>query len=188
MSKVNYGIQDVYVAKITETDGAITYGTPFAVKGAVSMSVEPEGGDATPYYADNMVYFMAPATNNGYSGTLEIAITPEAFLTQILGQTKYENGMVVEKTDDASARFALMFQAQGDTENRRFCFYDCTAKRPSRTNETKGESIEIANDSLEITMNGRTTDNIVKAYAEQGSTAYDSWFNAVPEPPTTPSI
>ena len=80
MSKVNYGIQDVYIAKITETDGVITYGTPFAVKGAVGLNVDPEGGDATPFYADNIVYFMAPAVNNGYSGDLEIAMTPEAFL------------------------------------------------------------------------------------------------------------
>lgn len=184
MSKVNYGIQDVYVAPITESDGAITYGTPFAVKGAVSMSVEPEGGDATPFYADNMVYFTAPATNNGYSGTLEIAITPDAFLTQILGQTKYDNGMVVEKADDKVARFALLFQAQGDVENRRFCFYDCTAQRPSRTNETKGESIEVGTDSIEIVMTGRSTDNVVRAYAEQGSAVYANWFSAVPEVPS----
>ena len=187
MSKINYGIQDVYVAKITETDGAITYGTPFAVKGAVSMSVEPQGGDATPFYADNMVYFTAPATNNGYSGTLELAITPEAFLTQILGQTKSSNGIVVEKTDDANARFALLFQAQGDSQNRRFCFYDCTAKRPSRTNSTKGESIEVGTESIEIVMNGRSTDRIVRGYSETGDAAYDSWFSAVPEP-TSASI
>lgn len=188
MSKVNYGIQDVYVAKITETDGQITYGTPFAVKGAVSMSVEPQGGDATPFYADNMVYFMAPATNNGYSGTLELAITPEDFLTQILGQTKYDNGMVAEKVTDTNARFALMFQAQGDTQNRRFCFYDCTAARPSRNNSTKGESIEVGTESLAITMNGRTSDGLVKSYAEAGASSYETWFTAVPEIPAPTSI
>ena len=184
MSKVNYGIQDVYVAKITENNGAITYGTPFAVKGAVSLSVNPEGGDATPFYADNMVYFMAPATNNGYSGDLVLAITPDDFLTQILGQDKDSDGVVYETSDDTSARFALMFQAQGDENNRRFCFYDCTATRPSRENSTKEETITPGTDTITITMNPRSTDRMVKCYIDKTSenaSVYNGWFNAVHE-------
>lgn len=184
MSKVNYGIQDVYIAKITETNGVITYGTPFAVKGAVGLNVDPEGGDATPFYADNIVYFMAPAVNNGYSGDLEIAMTPEAFLTQILGQDVDSNGIVYESADDKNARFALMFQAQGDDKNRRFCFYDCTAKRPSRSNNTKQENIEVGTETIAITMNPRSTDRLVKCYIDEtaeNKTIYDAWFEQVHE-------
>ena len=182
--KVSYGIQDVYVAKITETGGVITYGTPFAVKGAVNLNVDPEGGDATPFYADNIVYFMAPAVNSGYSGDLELAITPDEFLTQILGQDKDANGVVYESSDDISARFALLFQAQGDTNNRRFCFYDCTASRPSRENATKEDSISPSTETVSITMNPRTTDRMVKCYideTEENKAVYEAWFNAVHE-------
>ena len=153
MSKVNYGIQDVYIAKITEDNGVISYGTPFAVKGAVGLNIDPEGGEATPFYADNIVYYMAPAVNNGYSGDLELAIAPAEFLTQILGQEQDENGVVYETADDENARFALMFQAQGDDNDRRFCFYDCTATRPSRENSTKEETITPGTDTLYASIN-----------------------------------
>lgn len=184
MSKVNFGIQDVYVAKITENNGTITYGTPFAVKGAVSLNVDPAGGDATPFYADNIVYFMAPAVNAGYEGDLVLAVTPDAFLTQILGQEKDANGVVYESADDKIARFALLFQAQGDDKNRRFCFYDCTAARPSRENNTKEDTVTPGTETIAITMNPRTSDRLVKCYVdetEENKTIYDAWFTAVHE-------
>lgn len=184
MSKVNFGIQDVYIAKITESNGKITYEKPFAVKGAVGLNVDPEGGDATPFYADNVVYFMAPAVNNGYSGDLELAVTPQEFLTQILGQTPDANGVIFENSDDTIARFALLFQAQGDDKNKRFCFYDCTATRPSRENSTKEDTITPGTETLTIKMNPRSTDRVVRSYIEESETnktTYDSWFTAVYE-------
>lgn len=188
MSKVNYGIQDVYVAKITENNGTITYGTPFAVKGAVSISVDPEGGDPTPFYADNIVYFMAPAVNGGYSGDLVLAITPDAFLKQIMGQEQDSNGIVYENADNTIARFALLFQAQGDDKNRRFCFYDCTASRPSNEHTTKEDTISPNTETVSIRMNPRTTDKLVRSYIDEtaeNKTTYDAWFNAVPEKPSS---
>lgn len=184
MSKVNYGIQDVYVAKLTENNGAISYGTPFAIKGAVSISVNPEGGDPTPFYADNIVYFMAPAVNGGYSGDLNIAISPDAFLKQIMGQEQDSNGVVYESADDTVARFALLFQAQGDSNNRRFCFYDCTATRPSGEHTTKEDSISPNTETISIRMNPRSTDKMVKCHIDEtaeNKAVYDAWFNAVPE-------
>lgn len=184
MSKVNFGIQDVYVAKITENNGAITYGTPFAVRGAVGLNIDPEGGEATPFYADNIVYYMAPAVNGGYSGDLELAITPDNFLTQILGQDQDTDGVVYEKSDDTIARFALLFQAQGDTNNRRFCFYDCTASRPSRENNTKEDTITPGTETIAIKMNPRSTDRMVKCYIDQSennTAVYNAWFSAVHE-------
>ena len=98
-SKVFYGMKEVHVAVLTEaSDGTITYGTPFAVKGAVSFSPEPQG-DSSIFYADNIAYHIAQA-NNGYEGDLVLAITPNDFLKQILGQTEDENGAIVESAND----------------------------------------------------------------------------------------
>ena len=83
-NKVKFGLSNVHIAKITEAEGAITYGTPFAMPGAVSLSVDPEG-ETTPFYADNIKYYIA-TSNQGYTGDLEIAMTPDEFLIQILGQ------------------------------------------------------------------------------------------------------
>lgn len=52
-NKVKFGLSNVHIAKITETEGEITYGTPFAMPGAVGLNADPEG-DTTTFYADNM--------------------------------------------------------------------------------------------------------------------------------------
>lgn len=190
MGKIRYGISNVYVAVLTEaSDGTISYGTPFAVRGAVSLSVDPEGGESTPFYADNIVWYKTPEVNNGYTGELELAVTPTDFLKQILGMTEdsTDTGTIFEYANVESQRFALLFQAEGDTYNTRYCFYDCIASRPSRENNTKEDTIEPGTESISLTMSPRPSDQLVKAISDgETSTMYSTWFNAVPEP--NPSI
>jgi len=181
-NKVKFGLSNVHIAKITESEGKITYGTPFAVPGAVSLTAEPEG-DTTPFYADNIKYYIAVA-NNGYTGDLEIAMTPKEFLTQILGQEEDTNGALIESSDDVNARFALMGEIEGDAKKRRFIYYDCTATRPSAEMNTIEESKEPQTDTISITMAARSTDNVIKAVIEPNETnqdVYDTFFTKVYE-------
>lgn len=180
MNKVKFGLSNVHIAKITEEDGVITYGTPFAMPGAKSLTADPEG-EQTPFYADNIKYYIANS-NQGYSGDLELAMTPQDFLTQILGRTVDSNGAVFESADDTQARFAIMFQGQGDKTGRRWVFFDCTATRPSRENNTKEESVEVGTESMTITMSPRSTDKAVMAYIEPNETntaIYNAFFDSV---------
>ena len=163
-NKVKFGLSNVHIAKITEENGEITYGTPFAMPGAVSLTADPEG-DTTPFYADNIKYYIAVA-NNGYTGDLEIAITPQEFLTQILGQQTDANGALFESSNDVNARFALMGEIDGDQKKRRFVYFDCTAARPSAEMNTIEESKEPQTDTVSITMAARSTDNAIKAVIE----------------------
>lgn len=188
-NKVLYGIEQCHVAKITEEDGQIIYGTPFAVPGAVGLNFDPEG-EETQFYADNIKFFIA-SSNQGYSGDLELAITPEQFLTEILGRVKDANGVIFENANDTTARFALMFQGQGDKTGRRWVFFDCTATRPSRENSTKEESIEVGTETMSITMSPRATDRAVMAYIEPNETntaVYDEFFKSVYEKDATASV
>lgn len=188
-NKILYGIEKCYVAKITENDGEITYGTPFEVKGARGLNMEPQG-ETTKVYADNTVYYIANS-NQGYEGDLVLLITPEQFLTEILGQTKDKNGAVFENADDKQARFALMFEGKGDEKARRWVFFDCTATRPSRENKTQEESLEAGEDTMTITMSPRSTDKAIKAYIEPNETnkeAYDKFFDKVYEKNTVASV
>ena len=188
-NKVLYGIEQCYIAKITETDGEITYGTPFQMPGARGLSFDPEG-EETPFYADNIKYFIASA-NQGYTGNLEIAITPEQFLKEILGRTVDRNGAIFENADDKQARFALMFQGQGDAKARRWIFFDCTATRPSRENNTKEEGIEVGTETIPITMSPRATDKAVMAYIEPNDTnedVYNTFFTKVYEKDATVGV
>lgn len=188
-NKVKFGLSNVHIAKITETDGAITYGTPFAMPGAVGLSSDPEG-DTTPFYADNIKYYIA-TSNQGYTGDLEIAITSEDFLTQILGQTKDKNGALIECSDDTTARFALMGEIEGDAKKRRFVYFDCTAARPSTEMNTNEDSKEPQTDTLSITMSPRSTDKAIKAViepSEQNQTVYDTFFKKVYEKDATAEV
>lgn len=188
-NKVKFGLSNVHIAKITEVDGKITYGTPFAMPGAKSLTADPEG-DTTPFYADNIKYYIAVA-NNGYAGDLEIAMTPEEFLTQILGQTKDSNGALIESSDDVNARFALMGEIEGDVKKRRFVYFDCTAARPSAEMNTVEEAKEPQTDTISITMTARNTDNAIKAViepSEENKSIYDTFFEKVYEKDATASV
>lgn len=182
MGKVLYGIRNVYVAKLTENEGVITYGTPFAVEGATGFSPEPQG-ENTIFYADNKIYFRKDQ-NNGYEGDLVLAVTPETFLTQILGRNKDSNGVLVENAEDKMSRFALMFEAEGAPKNRRFVYWDVTATRPSREFNTTEDSIEVGTESLTLTIAPRSTDNAVGGYIEltdDNTEVYNAWFSSVYE-------
>lgn len=188
-NKVKFGLSNVHIAKITEQDGEITYGTPFPMPGAVSLAADPEG-DTTPFYADNIKYYIAVA-NNGYTGDLEIAMTPEEFLTQILGQEKDTNGALFESSNDVNARFALMGEIEGDAKKRRFIYYDCTATRPSAEMNTIEESKEPQTDTISITMAARSSDNVIKAVIEPNETnqdVYDTFFKKVYEKNAAASV
>ena len=177
-NKVKFGLSNVHVAKITEQDGQITYGTPFAMPGAISLSADP-AGDTTPFYADNIKYYIA-TSNQGYEGDLEI-----------LGQVADTNGAIFESADDVNARFALMGEIEGDAKKRRFVYFDCTATRPSAEMNTVEESKEPQTDTISITMSPRSTDKAIKAVIEPSETntaVYDAFFNSVYEKDATAGV
>ena len=188
-NKVKFGLSNVHIAKITETDGEITYGTPFAMPGARSLTADPEG-ETTPFYADNIKYYIA-TSNQGYTGDLEIAMLVKEFFTQILGQEEDTNGALFESADDVTARFALMGEIDGDVKKRRFVYFDCTATRPSAEMNTVEESKEPQTDTISITMSPRSTDKVIKAVIEPNETnqaVYDTFFKKVYEKNATGSV
>ena len=181
-NKVKFGLSNVHVAKITEQDGEITYGTPFAMPGAKSLTADPEG-ETTKFYADNIVYYIANS-NQGYTGDLEIAMLIKQFFTEILGQQEDTNGALFESADDVTARFALMGEIEGDVKKRRFVYFDCTATRPSAEMNTIEESKEPQTDKVSITMAPRSTDKAIKAViepSEENQEVYDTFFTKVYE-------
>lgn len=181
-NKVQFGLSNVHLAKITEADGEISYGTPFKMPGAVSLTADPEGG-TTKFYADNIVYYIANS-NQGYSGDLEIAMLIKEFFKEILGRQEDKNGALFENADDVNARFALMGEIDGDIKKRRFVYFDCTAARPSAEMSTKEENVEVKTDKVSITMSPRSTDKAIMATIEPSETnkaVYDKFFTKVYE-------
>lgn len=181
-NKVKFGLSNVHIAKITEENGEIKYGTPFRMPGAKSLTADPEG-ETTPFYADNIKYYIA-VSNQGYAGDLEVAMLIREFFTQILGQKEDNNGALFESADDVTARFALMGEIDGDVKKRRFVYFDCTATRPGSEMSTTEESKEPQTDKVSITMSPRATDRAIKAVIEPSETnkaVYDTFFEKVYE-------
>ena len=182
-NKVKYGLKNVYAATLTETESdgktTYTYGTPKAVPGAVSLSLDAEG-ESTPFYADNVVYFRSN-TNNGYSGDLELALIPEWFRTEILKETLDAKNVLVENSSvAASTKFALLFEFAGDAKAIRHALYYCSVSRPSIESQTKEDTIEPGTEKLTITADPRP-DGLVKAKTGESTddATYAGWYSNV---------
>ena len=182
-NNVKYNQKNVHAAKLTETvsEGVTTYtyATPQAIPGAVSISLDAEG-DSSPFYADGIVYFRSTA-NNGYSGDLEIALIPEWFRTEILKETLDGNGVLVERSDiSETAKFALLFEFDGDVRCIRHVLYNCSASRPSIESETKEDTIEPGTETLSLTADPRS-DGLVKSRTGDNTedAVYQAWYSAV---------
>lgn len=182
-NKIKYGLRNVFYAKVVSTDastGAITYATtPVAIPGAVNLAMDASG-DQTPFFADDVVYWMGDS-NNGYSGTLEIALVPDSFRTDVLGEKIDSSGVYYETADSALSEFALLFEFQGDESATRHCMFRCSASRPSVNGATKEASITPQTETLNITAMARINDQLVKARCPKtATTAYNAWFSGVP--------
>lgn len=189
-NKVKFGLSNVHVAKmIIGEEGTITFGTPFKIPGAVTLSLDAEG-DSEPFYADNMKFWESFA-NNGYSGELEVAKLPEQFETEILGQRKDSNGAILENINDKISPFAFMYQIEGDQTGTRFCYYNTSVSRPSTEANTTEDTKTPNTDTLAITTSARTDTGDVRAklpYSEENKEIYEKFFEKVYEPTEIPSI
>ena len=177
-SKVKYNLKNVHYTVAT-TGG---YSTPVAIPGAVNITLDPTG-DEYVFYADGIRYFTYN-TNNGYSGTLEMAMIPESFKKDVLGEV-VTNGRVWEVDDVQTVNIALGCEMDGDDGPILFWFYNCTASRPTVGGATKEDSIEVQTETLtfsnspdpRITINGK---NPVKVRnASTSTTTATQWFTAV---------
>lgn len=179
-NKVKFGLSKAYYAIFDETAG--TYGNPVALPGAVSLSLEQQGETST-FRADNIDYWTS-VSNNGYEGDLELALIPDSFLTDVMGElTDATSGLQYEVADAQPKAFALLFQFEGDQNATRHVMYNCKATRASVASETTPDgAIEPQTETLSIKASARPQDNIVKAKANSESSAYGTFFTSVQIP------
>ena len=191
-NKIRYGIKNVYYAIATlGSDNTATYATPVALPGAVSLSLDAEG-DNNIFYADNIAYFQTYG-NNGYSGSLELALLPEAFRRNVLGEILDNKSVLVENQNATSVHFALLFQFEGDDKAVKHIIYNCTASRPAVSGQTKEASVEPQTETIDITATSihvaAINADVVKAKTGDNTdtTTYNGWFSAAYVPAGLPS-
>lgn len=181
-NKIKYNLKNVYYAKLTEEAGAVTYAKPVPIPGAVSLSLDAEG-DTSPFYADGVTYYVS-VSNNGYSGDLEIALIPDEFRTEILGDVKDTNNVLTENADATVESFALLFQFDGDVKGIRHVLYSCKATRPTIESETKEDTIEPKTETLSLTVSPMTDGRVkAKTTDDTPEETYNKWFEKVYEAP-----
>lgn len=189
-NKVKYNLKNVHYAVMTngnvDSSGKATYGTPVAIPGAVSISLDAQGG-TNPFYADGIVYYTSIA-NNGYEGDLEVALLPDAFRENVLGEVKDGTGVLIEKVDGSPIHFALLFQFDGDAKGIYHCLYNCVATRPTLAGQTQEDTIDPNTETVSVTATS-IFDETLNAYivkARSGdstsSAVTDAWFTSVPTP------
>ena len=185
-NKIKYNLKNVHVAKMTITnDGGFSYGTPRHIPGAVSLSLDAEG-ESSPFYADGIVYFRS-TSNNGYTGSLEMALIPDWFREEYLKEIKDKKGVLVESANiTEETYFALLFEFDGDVRKIRHCMYQCTASRPSVSSQTKESNITPVTETLNLTADPRS-DGLVKSKTgeDTNDATYTNWYKSVYIPQVT---
>ena len=184
-NKVKYGLSNCYYAVLDEQQD--TYGTPVAIPGAVNLSLDQEG-ETNNFRADNMNYYVS-ISNNGYSGDLEIALIPDSFMTDVMGEVKEQtSGLQYELCDAKPKAFAFLFQFEGDVHAVRHVLYNCKATRPTIAGQTTEQTIEPVTETISLTAVAKmmTIDNVkkpvVKAKCGPDDAAYANFFTAVQMP------
>ena len=180
---VRLTLRNVHVAKLVETEvgGVVQYafGTPFAIPGAVSLDLQ-QSGEATSFYADGLLYY-SDFSNNGYTGSLEVAKFPKQMFEKIWKETEGAASHVLsENANVQPAHFALLFEIAENVGDDRFAFYNCVASRPNSGANTKEAANDPQTQSCELTI--IPLDNgLVKARTTEDTPASvkSGWFSAV---------
>ena len=177
-NKVQFGLKKLYYATITDSGTALTYGTPIALPGAVSMTATPTG-EPEEFEADDIVYYRADGAK-GYDMSVELAYLPESFYQEVLGIASDTNKVQIENNADAIKPIALLGQFNGDVHARLWAFYNCTPERPefsgatSRSKTPKTITINMSSSPDPYTGN-------VKAVTTETtpSTVTNDWYTGV---------
>lgn len=181
MGKVKFGFKNAYYSKISVSEeNVISYATPVKLKGAVSMTLTPAGNEVE-FYAEDGLYYSDSA-NNGYDGTLELALIQDDFLKDILGEIEDANKVLQENAVTSTSPFALLCEFTTDDGNKKFCFYNCTATRPELASKTKGESKEIQTEKLSLKIRPNA-EGLVKVSTKNDTTeeVKKAWYTKVYE-------
>ncbi len=180
-NKVHFDLTNVYVSPLTLdlTEGTYTFGTPKRLPGAISMDLAAEG-ESVKLRADAMDYYVTNS-NNGYSGDLNVAMVPDWFRAEYLGDSITDTDKVLVESALAEPKpFAMLYEFLGDKAHRRHVLYNATAARPNITAENKDNQREPDTETLSLTVSP-LPGGMVKASttADTPETVYNGWTTAV---------
>lgn len=178
---VEFGISQLHFGTYTvDAEGKVTLGTPYHLAGAVNLSMEADASENN-FYADNVKYWSG-YSDNGFTGTIEVAKFTDDFKTQFLGYLALEDGGIANVKGAKKPNVYIAFQSEGDAESRRAILYNVALGAISREYATVEENIEPTTESIGITIIGDNgTGLTMVAYGEDAS-GYATLFTNPPVP------
>lgn len=159
--KVITGFSSPYVAKYSASGGTVTYSDGMRLARGVSVSINPEVGDANPFYADNVEAETVPGVFTG--GTADLVVdgllnTAEAFVyglpepeSMSYGESKtvevysYGEGMEIPYV---GIGFVVRFMSGGVTTYAPMLLTKTRFQTPNTEAATQEESIEWQTQTL----------------------------------------
>lgn len=178
---VEFGVKEIHIGTYTvASDGTVTLGTPIALPGAKSISLDPEGDD-NKFYADDTIYWSG-YSDNGYSGSMEVALFTDEFKTAFLGYVTLADGGIANIKGAERKKVYIAFQTKGDALDRRGILYNVTLGGIKREYASIEDKKEPTTESMDITVNGDNKTGIALVNYKKGDTGYDTLFTTPPVP------
>ena len=202
--KVKFGLSNVHFFPLTEgtSEGVPTmsYGTAIACPGAVNLQLDVSDSESDPFYADDSVYYLPAPKASGYSGTLEVAVIPDALKLALMNYKEDEDDVMVEIAEGKTLYAGMTFEIDTDDKARKLVYYKVQLGTPSLAASTTEASKTPATDTIPVTIlptnkeftfgtgGNAVTSTVISGYStpDTDSTVYSGW-HTTPHLPSEPS-
>lgn len=185
------GLDSLYYAKITETDGEETYGTPSKLAKAIKADLSVELAEAVLYADDG----AAEVVKEFKSGKLSLGIDDigSTAAEDLTGAKLDDNKVLISTSEDGGTPVAIGFRAKkANGKYRYFWLFRVKFGIPETNLQTKGDSITFQTPTIEGTVMRRNkldgnSNHPWKAEVSEDDTGVvastiTSWFKTVYEP------
>lgn len=180
-NKVEFGLSELHIGTYSvASDGTVTLGTPYHQKGAISLQLDAES-NSNDFYADNVKYWSG-FSDNGFTGSIEVAKFDTDFKTQFLGYKILAGGGVAAIKGAIKPDVYVSFQTEGDVESRRCIMYGVSLGAIGREYSTIEESKEPVTETIDITVTGDNGTGIVVTSYKPSDSDYATLFTNPPVP------
>lgn len=192
MAKVKFGIEEIHLHPITDVE-TMAYGTPIPLPGGISLTLNANEEDPTPFYADDGVYYLPAGQSSGYDGDLEVALFTDEVKLALMSFVKDASNVIVEVADAIAKPFGMTFTIPTDEKARKLVFYRCQFGRPGLTakttegskspeSETAKVNVMPSNKAFKFMQDGEEKEvKIISGYStkDTNSSVYSNWHKSI---------
>jgi phi13 family phage major tail protein len=191
------GLDDLYIAEVTDGSSSYSAESPEYFAPAAEASISP-AFNREVQYADDRPFDVVQSEGESEIQLTVTALPPE-MLAQVLGETfDSGSGRVFDTADPSSApEYALGFRSKkSDGTYRYYWFLKGRFSKPSEEFATQGETPDIKQTQIvytaikteyEFDLDGSNRAGVKRVYGDSGATNFDAtgWFTEVQTPSVT---